>query len=154
MQRGAKSPHLGPISFILMQLSRNIWPNDRLIPLSLGFTHPVWDMLALPLAPVSCEISLTQLYLATRMTTDRVRLLLMPLYSNIAIFKGIFIDFVKIISSKDNHQQYWKCIKVGFFSILETSQKCKLTFFSPFSSLYHFYQIVTFNHFVTDSFKF
>ena len=82
--------------------------NDRLIPLPLGFTHPVWDTLALPLAPVSCEIrsSLTQLYLATRMTTDRVRLLLMPHYSNIAIFKGIFIDFVQIINSKDNHQPH------------------------------------------------
>ena len=75
-------------------------------PWPLGFIHPVWDMLALPLGPVSCEISLTQLYLATRVTTDRVRLLLMPHYSNIAIFKGIFIDFVKIISSKDNHQPH------------------------------------------------
>ena len=33
---GAKSPHLGPISFIFMQLSRNILPNDRLIPLPSG----------------------------------------------------------------------------------------------------------------------
>ena len=78
------------------------WPNKMLTLPPLGLTLPVWDMLAPPLGPISCEISLTQLYLATRMTTDRVRL--MSHYSNIAVFKGICIDFVEIISSKDNHQ--------------------------------------------------
>ena len=78
-------------------------------------TPPVWDMLALPLGPVSCEISLTQIYLAAPLTTDRVRLLLMSHYSNIAIFKGIFIDFAKIIRSKDNQQPRLKCRKVLFF---------------------------------------
>ena len=41
---------LGPISFIFMQFSRKIWPNNRLVPPPWGLTPPsFWEILDPPL---------------------------------------------------------------------------------------------------------